>query len=212
MARAKWLAARETELLPVPYFHVVFTLPQKIGGLALQNPAEIYRLRIDKHKRSDAETSEVLRQQRTGSAETDDSDLGLRENVLAGIAEKTRLASIPGAPARGARPSRRCQDAEASADDRGAGQFDAALARQPDIPGDRIFRGHQPADGHAPVEVQKSRIAPLVRLQIVAGKSDAIRPAVIMDSKIDEPFFPACADTLGYEFRLQPPVARFPGT
>jgi hypothetical protein len=44
MARAKWLAARETELLPVPYFHVVFTLPQKLGGLALQNPTEIYRL------------------------------------------------------------------------------------------------------------------------------------------------------------------------
>jgi len=44
MARAKWLAARETELLPVPYFHVVFTLPQQIGGLALQNPREIYNL------------------------------------------------------------------------------------------------------------------------------------------------------------------------
>lgn len=44
MARAKWLAAREAELLPVPYFHVVFTLPQRIGGLALQNPTEIYRL------------------------------------------------------------------------------------------------------------------------------------------------------------------------
>ena len=44
MARAKWLAERETELLPVPYFHVVFTLPQKIGGLALQNAHEIYRI------------------------------------------------------------------------------------------------------------------------------------------------------------------------
>jgi hypothetical protein len=42
LARAKWLAERETELLPVPYFHVVFTLPQKIGGLALQNAREIY--------------------------------------------------------------------------------------------------------------------------------------------------------------------------
>ena len=28
MARAKWLEARQDELLPVPYFHVVFTLPQ----------------------------------------------------------------------------------------------------------------------------------------------------------------------------------------
>lgn len=44
MARAKWLAAREGELLPVPYFHVVFTLPQKIGALALQNAREIYRI------------------------------------------------------------------------------------------------------------------------------------------------------------------------
>jgi hypothetical protein len=43
-ARAKWLAQRESELLPVPYFQVVFTLPQKIGGLALQNEREIYRL------------------------------------------------------------------------------------------------------------------------------------------------------------------------
>jgi hypothetical protein len=41
-ARAKWLAEREAELLPVPYFHVVFTLPETIGGLALQNAREIY--------------------------------------------------------------------------------------------------------------------------------------------------------------------------
>jgi Transposase zinc-binding domain len=44
LARAKWLAARELEVLPVPYFHVVFTLPQKIGLLALQNGSEIYRI------------------------------------------------------------------------------------------------------------------------------------------------------------------------
>jgi Putative transposase/Transposase zinc-binding domain len=43
-SRAKWLAARQTELLPVPYFHVVFTLPQQIGGLALQNAREIYNI------------------------------------------------------------------------------------------------------------------------------------------------------------------------
>jgi len=43
-ARAKWLAARQAELLPVPYFHAVFTLPQQIGGLALQNGREIYNI------------------------------------------------------------------------------------------------------------------------------------------------------------------------
>jgi hypothetical protein len=43
-ARAKWLAARQTEVLPVPYFHVVFTLPQQIGRLALQSAREIYNI------------------------------------------------------------------------------------------------------------------------------------------------------------------------
>jgi hypothetical protein len=42
--RAKWLAVREAELLPVPYFHVVFTLPQQIGMLSLQNAREIYNI------------------------------------------------------------------------------------------------------------------------------------------------------------------------
>jgi hypothetical protein len=43
-SRAKWLANKQTELLPVPYFHVVFTLPRQIGGLALQNAREIYSI------------------------------------------------------------------------------------------------------------------------------------------------------------------------
>ncbi len=37
LARAAWLEKRESELLPVPYFHVVFTLPHELGPLALQN-------------------------------------------------------------------------------------------------------------------------------------------------------------------------------
>jgi hypothetical protein len=43
-ARARWLEQREAELLPVPYFHVVFTLPKQIGYLALQNARTIYNL------------------------------------------------------------------------------------------------------------------------------------------------------------------------
>src|SRR5207248_9592135 len=42
-ARA-WLAEREAELLPVPYFHVVFTLPTAIADIAYQNKAVIYDL------------------------------------------------------------------------------------------------------------------------------------------------------------------------
>jgi len=42
-ARA-WMAAREAELLPVSYFHVVFTLPSAIGDIASHNKAVIYGL------------------------------------------------------------------------------------------------------------------------------------------------------------------------
>ncbi len=43
-AAQAWLAAREAELLPVPYFHVVFTLPAAIGAIAYQNKAKVYGL------------------------------------------------------------------------------------------------------------------------------------------------------------------------
>ena len=42
LARAQWLADRQAELLPVPYFHVVFTVPAPIAGIALQNKAVVY--------------------------------------------------------------------------------------------------------------------------------------------------------------------------
>jgi len=43
-AAKQWLAERQAELLPVPYFHVVFTLPTAIADLAYQNKAVIYDL------------------------------------------------------------------------------------------------------------------------------------------------------------------------
>jgi ssDNA-binding Zn-finger/Zn-ribbon topoisomerase 1 len=43
-AAQEWLAAREAELLPVPYYHVVFTLPAQIADIAYQNKAVIYDL------------------------------------------------------------------------------------------------------------------------------------------------------------------------
>ena len=43
-AAEAWLKAREAELLPVPYFHVVFTLPAAIGAIAYQNKAKVYGL------------------------------------------------------------------------------------------------------------------------------------------------------------------------
>jgi len=47
LAKERWLAARQAELLPVPYFHVVFTLPHRLNPLAQGNPRVIYRLLFD---------------------------------------------------------------------------------------------------------------------------------------------------------------------
>jgi hypothetical protein len=43
-AQAGWLDARQAEVLPVPYAHVVFTLPQSLAPLALQSPHLVYNL------------------------------------------------------------------------------------------------------------------------------------------------------------------------
>lgn len=42
--QADWLQQRSQDLLEVPYFHVVFTLPEPLGPLALQNPRLLYAL------------------------------------------------------------------------------------------------------------------------------------------------------------------------
>lgn len=55
MAR-DWLAARAGDLLPVPYFHVVFTLPAEIAAIALQNKATVYGILF----RTAAETLRII--------------------------------------------------------------------------------------------------------------------------------------------------------
>lgn len=44
LERAKWLAARQADLLPVRYFHIVLTLPDDLNPLALVNQRVIYRI------------------------------------------------------------------------------------------------------------------------------------------------------------------------
>lgn len=46
-AAQRWLEARQADLLPVDYYHVVFTLPEPISALAYTNKAVIYRLLFD---------------------------------------------------------------------------------------------------------------------------------------------------------------------
>src|ERR1700674_4862467 len=59
-AAREWLAEREAELLPVPYFHVVFSLPAQIADIAYQNKAAIYgilfKASADAHHRGRSQT------------------------------------------------------------------------------------------------------------------------------------------------------------
>ena len=43
-ARERWIAARQQELLPTPYAHIVFTLPRRLAPLVLQNKKVLYDL------------------------------------------------------------------------------------------------------------------------------------------------------------------------
>jgi hypothetical protein len=70
-AAARWLEARAAELLPVPYFHVVFTLPDVLDPLALGNPRVVYDLLL----RCAAETLLELT--------ADPKHLGARTGVIA---------------------------------------------------------------------------------------------------------------------------------
>src|SRR3981081_3732365 len=42
LARAKWMERRTAEILACEYFHVVFTVPDEIAAIALQNKAQVY--------------------------------------------------------------------------------------------------------------------------------------------------------------------------
>ena len=44
LARAQWLEDRRSELLDTQYFHVVFTVPQSIAAIALQNKEVVYNI------------------------------------------------------------------------------------------------------------------------------------------------------------------------
>src|SRR6202521_4805569 len=44
LARAQWIEERQSELLEVPYFHVVFTVPEEIAAIAYQNKEVVYEI------------------------------------------------------------------------------------------------------------------------------------------------------------------------
>lgn len=46
-AREQWLADRQADLLPVSYFHVVFTVPAEVAAIAYQNKRQVYGILFD---------------------------------------------------------------------------------------------------------------------------------------------------------------------
>jgi hypothetical protein len=56
-ARAEWLERRQAELLPIPYFHLVFTLPQEVAALALQNKRLLYGMLFEAASQTIAEVA-----------------------------------------------------------------------------------------------------------------------------------------------------------
>src|SRR2546427_1223267 len=71
LVRAQWLQDRQAELLPVEYFHVVFTVPQEVAAIAYQNKAVVYDILFHA-------TSETLR-----SIAADPKHLGVEIGFIA---------------------------------------------------------------------------------------------------------------------------------
>lgn len=61
---ARWLEARTKELLPVPYFHLVFTVPHELNGIFLQNKALLFGILF----RSVAKTLKEVAESRLGGS------------------------------------------------------------------------------------------------------------------------------------------------
>lgn len=60
LARAKWVEARKCELLPVEYFHVVFTVPEAVAEIAFHNPKVVYNMMF----RATAQTLQAIARDR----------------------------------------------------------------------------------------------------------------------------------------------------
>jgi hypothetical protein len=73
LARAEWLAERQTELLPTQYFHVVFTMPSAVAEIAFQNKAIVYGILF----KAAAETLRTI--------VADPKHLGAQVGLLAGL-------------------------------------------------------------------------------------------------------------------------------
>lgn len=103
---------------------------------------------------TDTKAPEIFGEQRARAAKSDDPDLRITKDGLAGIAEESSLAIVHGVAVRRASDGRRRQSAKARAHDGGAGQLYACVAGKPDITSNRVLREDKSANGHALGDVQ----------------------------------------------------------
>ena len=98
LERARWLEARTRDLLPVPYFHVVFTVPEQIAAVALQNKKVVYSILFD----ATAETLHRIAADRCGSSRSSSVAafwIDSARRSIAAISSFTARSSIcPAAP------------------------------------------------------------------------------------------------------------------
>src|SRR4051794_7506550 len=83
LARLQWLADRRAELLPVPYFHVVFTLPAPVAAIALQNKAVVYDILF----KAAAETIRTIG--------ADPKHLGAKTEAICEAAQRPSMRFVP---------------------------------------------------------------------------------------------------------------------
>ena len=175
-----WLAEREADLLPVPYFHVVFTLPAPLAAIAFQNKAVVYGLLFE----AAAETLQTIA--------ADPKHLGARIGFLAvlhtwGQSLAHHPHVIASSPAAGSRPTDSAGSPAGPASScrcgcsRGSSAGNSWTSSPPPTPQGRLgFFGDLAAPGRAR-RPSPAHLAPLRRAEwVVYAKPPFGGPAAVL--------------------------------
>ncbi len=164
-------------------------------------------LRFDQHEMSDAKSCQILHEEGTHPADSDDTDLGAFQNGLAGITEDSRLTVEGRCYGGGRLPWLRQEHGASSTHHDGAINRQSQTAGPPDIPCDCALGENQCADGLPIGEIEQCRIAALMAIEVISGKGDAIRAPVVVDVQVDELVVSALEDAITYIGCAEHPVA-----
>ena len=155
---------------------------------------------------SDAETGEVLVDERAGASGAHDADLLSGEEVLTSASEQAHLAVVSGVGT-GWLPRRGMQDLLRLADDDCAVEVHALARRHPDVACHGLTSKHERSNGRAVKDVEKSWIAPAMRRHVIVGEGDSMDAWVIVDSEVGEFFVGAGQSTASDEVGCEHAVA-----